>query len=141
MKNIIALAAGMSDGLNLGDNAKASLVTRRLSEIIRLGEQLGGQKETFYGLAGLGDMIATCSSTSSRNHTVGSLLSQGKSLTEIQALGLTAEGIITTQAVYDYATLQKLELPISFEVYRVLFDNKKPHEALTDLMRRSAKIE
>lgn len=141
MKNIIALAAGMSDGLKLGDNAKASLVTRGLSEVIRLGEQLGGQKATFYGLAGLGDMIATCSSTSSRNHTVGSLLSQGKTLTEIQALGLTAEGVITTQAVYNYATLQKLELPISFEVYRVLFDNKKPHEALTDLMSRSAKTE
>jgi len=141
MKNVIALAAGMSDGLKLGDNAKASLVTRGLSEIIRLGEKLGGQKETFYGLAGLGDMIATCSSSSSRNHTVGKLLSQGKSLKEIEQLGLTAEGVFTTQAVYTYSLAHKLELPISFEVYRVLFDNKKPHEALTDLMRRSAKTE
>lgn len=138
LKNVIALAAGMSDGLDLGDNAKASLLTRGLAEIIRLGKHMGGKPETFYGLAGLGDMLATCSSKDSRNHRAGELFAQGAKLSEIK---LTAEGIPTVKAVYEYAQLFGLELPISNEVFRVVYENKAPHKAINDLMARETKTE
>ncbi len=141
VKNIIALAAGMSDGLNLGDNAKASLLTRGLAEMVRLGKHMGGKTETFYGLAGLGDLVATCSSLSSRNHRAGELFSQGKTLEHIQNMNLTAEGIPTVKAVYDYSVQANLDLPITTEVFRVVYENKAPQVAIQDLMRREVKGE
>ena len=141
VKNIIALAAGMSDGLALGDNAKASLITRGLAELVRLGKELGGKTETFYGLAGLGDLIATCSGRGSRNHRAGELFAKGKTLGEIQQLQITAEGIPTVKAVYEYSQMAGLELPISSEVFKVVYQNKAPHEAISNLMRREAKDE
>lgn len=141
LKNVIALAAGMCDGLKLGDNAKASIITRGLAEIIRLGTHLGGDAKTFYGLAGLGDMIATCASAQSRNHTAGELFAQGVRSSEIERKHLTAEGIPTVKAVYDFALNEGLELPIATEVYRVIYANKNPHQAISDLMGRVAKAE
>ena len=141
LKNVIALAAGMSDGLGLGDNAKASLITRGLAEMQRLGQHLGGQAQTFYGLAGLGDMVATCSSRSSRNHRAGEQWVQGTSLEQLETMQLTAEGIPTVRAVMRYAEEHSLDLPISQEVYQVLFAGKTPQQALHDLMRRDAKAE
>ena len=141
MKNVIALAAGMCDGLKLGDNAKASIITRGLAEIIRLGTHLGGDAKTFYGLAGLGDMVATCASAQSRNHTAGELFVGGATLQDINAKHLTAEGIPTVKAVHDFALKEGLELPICNEVYRVIYEHKKPHQAISDLMRREAKAE
>ena len=141
MKNVIALAAGMCDGLELGDNAKASIITRGLAEIVRLGTHLGGDAKTFYGLAGLGDMVATCASAQSRNHTAGELFVGGATLKDIDAKHLTAEGIPTVKAVHDFALREGLELPICSEVYRVIYENKKPHQAISDLMGREAKAE
>jgi glycerol-3-phosphate dehydrogenase (NAD(P)+) len=141
MKNIIALAAGMSDGLALGDNAKAGIITRGLAEIVRLGTHMGGQPRTFYGLAGLGDMIATCASRSSRNHTAGERLAHGATLQALEASQLTAEGIPTVKAVHDYAQQHGLELPITSEVYRVIYQGKAPQLALRDLMLRQLKAE
>ncbi len=141
LKNIIALAAGMSDGLKLGDNAKAGIITRGLAEIVRLGTHLGGQQQTFYGLAGLGDMIATCSSTGSRNHRAGELIAKGSSLAELEASQITAEGIPTVRAVYDYALGQNLDLPIAKEVYQVIYQTKRPEDAVAALMSREIKAE
>lgn len=140
LKNVIALAAGMSDGLGLGDNAKAGIITRGLAELVRLGTHLGGELRTFYGLAGLGDMIATCASRRSRNHLAGERIAQGAALAEIEA-SLTAEGLPTVKAVYQYAEQHGLELPITGEVYRVIYEGKAPRQALRDLMRRQLKAE
>lgn len=141
LKNIIALAAGMNDGLELGANARATLITRGLAELIRFGEHLGGTTETFYGLAGLGDLTATCSSTSSRNHTAGEMLAGGATLHDLEQSELTTEGIETLKAVVPYAVERGLELPIATEVYRVIFENKPPRQALEDLMGREVKAE
>jgi glycerol-3-phosphate dehydrogenase (NAD(P)+) len=141
LKNVIALAAGICDGLNLGDNAKATLITRGLGEIVKVGTHLGGDVKTFYGLSGLGDLVATCSSGQSRNHTAGERLAKGATLQELQASGLTAEGIPTTKAVHDLALQENLDLPICSEIYRVIYENKKPHEAIANLMGRSLKEE
>ena len=141
LKNVIALAAGMCDGLGLGDNAKASIITRGLAELTRLGTHLGGDPVTFYGLAGLGDVVATCASARSRNHTAGVRLAQGETLSDLRKSQLNAEGIPTVEAVYAYSRQQGLELPIATEVYRVVFENKGVQEALRDLMRRSATTE
>lgn len=141
VKNVIALAAGMSDGLELGDNAKASIITRGLAEIVRLGRHLGGARETFYGLAGLGDMVATCASTGSRNHTAGVRIARGATLAELQASRLTAEGIPTVRAVVEHARGAGLELPIAAEVHEVVYGGKDPREAIRSLMRREVKAE
>lgn len=141
IKNIIALAAGMGDGLGLGDNAKATLITRGLAEMMRLGTHLGGDPKTFFGLAGLGDLVATCSSASSRNHTAGVRIAQGTTRQDLEASRLTAEGIPTVRAVVDYAERSGLELPIAREVYRVIFEGKPALQALEDLMRREPKAE
>ena len=140
LKNIIALAAGMCDGLELGDNAKATIITRGLAEMIRLGEHLGANTNTFYGLAGLGDIIATCASNKSRNHTAGVQIVQGVSREHIMRT-LTAEGIPTVKAVHDYAQTHELELPIASEVFRVVYEGKLPRDAMFDLMRREMKAE
>ena len=141
LKNVIALAAGMCDGLSLGDNAKATIITRGLAEIVRLGTHLGGEMQTFYGLAGLGDVVATCSSSGSRNHTAGERVARGHTLADLERDKLNAEGIPTVRAVVDYAQKEGLELPISQEVYRVVFEQKSPRQALHDLMTRGTKAE
>lgn len=138
LKNVIALAAGMSDGLGLGDNAKASIVTRGLVEIVRLGLELGARRDTLYGLAGLGDMIATCTSRGSRNHTAGERIAAGVSMDELLSSGLTAEGIPTVQAVHQFALERNIALPIAAEVYRVAFERKDPRQAIGDLMSRAS---
>lgn len=141
LKNVIALAAGMSDGLGLGDNAKASIITRGLAELVRLGTALGGQPRTFYGLAGLGDLVATCTSARSRNHTAGERIARGATLAELDAEHLTAEGIPTVRAVHEHATTHDIDLPITREVYHVVYDGKDPHDAIADLMTREEKAE
>ena len=141
LKNVIALAAGMCDGLGLGDNAKATIITRGLAEIVRLGTHLGGEMPTFYGLAGLGDTVATCGGSGSRNHTAGERIARGDTLADLERDKLNAEGIPTVRAVVAYAERQGLELPISAEVYRVIFEEKPPRQALHDLMTRGTKSE
>ncbi len=141
LKNVIALAAGICDGLNLGDNAKATLITRGLGEIVKVGTHLGGDVKTFYGLSGLGDLVTTCASGQSRNHTAGERLAKGATLQELQESGLTAEGIPTAKAVHDLVLKEQLELPICSEVYRVIYEGKLPEKAIADLMGRSLKEE
>lgn len=141
LKNVIALASGISDGLGIGENARASLITRGLAELVRLGIALGGEGRTFYGLAGLGDLVATCSSTRSRNHQAGVRLANGESLTDILASGLTAEGVNTVKAVYESDLARTIDLPISREVYRVLFERKDPRQGIVDLMTRAERAE
>ena len=140
LKNVIALAAGMCDGLGLGDNAKAALVTRGLAEIVRLGVSLGGKPETFYGLSGLGDLMATCSSGGSRNHQAGERFVRGETLQDLEATQLTAEGIPTVRAVVAYARNRGLELPIAEAVFEVV-SGKAPERAIQELMTRDAKAE
>lgn len=141
LKNVIALAAGICDGLELGDNAKATLITRGLGEMVKVGKHLGGDVKTFYGLSGLGDLVATCASGQSRNHTAGEHLAKGATLQELQQSGLTAEGIPTTKAVHDLAFQEHLDLPICSEIYHVIYEGKKPHEAIANLMGRRLKEE
>jgi glycerol-3-phosphate dehydrogenase (NAD(P)+) len=141
LKNVIALAAGICDGLGLGDNAKATLITRGLGEIVKVGTHLGGDVKTFYGLSGLGDLVTTCSSTQSRNHTAGDRIAKGATLAELQQSGLTAEGIPTAKAVHELAIREGLELPICSEIYRVIYEDKSPRKAMNDLMGRSVKVE
>jgi glycerol-3-phosphate dehydrogenase (NAD(P)+) len=142
LKNVIALAAGINDGLGFGDNTKAALIARGLAEIVRLGVALGAREETFYGLAGVGDLFATCASKLSRNRTVGFGLGQGKSLAEVlQAMTQVAEGIPTTKAAVGLARRCGVEMPITEQVYRVLFEGKSPESAVTDLMTRDLKPE
>lgn len=141
MKNVIALAAGMSDGLGLGDNAKALILTRGLAEIVRLGTRLGGDARTFYGLSGVGDLVATCVSDQSRNHFAGVRFARGATLAELDAERLTAEGLPTAEAAHNLSIALGLELPISAEVYRVAFEGKHPRDAIRDLMGRGPRAE
>ena len=141
MKNVVALAAGMSDGLRLGENAKAGIMTRGLAEIARLGTHLGGKQRTFYGLAGVGDLVATCASTASRNHTAGARIATGATLAELQGEGWNAEGIPTVRAVVAYADQHGLDLPIAREVHDVVYAGKEPLVALDALMTRELRPE
>ncbi len=142
LKNVIAIAAGVCDGLQLGTNAKAALVTRGLTEIIRIGNCWGAKTETFYGLSGLGDLLATCNSPLSRNYQVGYQLALGKTLPEILAhLEGTAEGVNTTQVLIQRANQQKISMPITAEVYRLLQGEITPRQALEALMLRDIKPE
>ncbi len=139
LKNIIALGAGMMDGLGLGDNAKSAFVTWGWAELVSLGVTLGARADTFYGLAGLGDLIATCSSTLSRNHHVGYELAKGRPLAEISAsMSQVAEGVYTTRAVHQLAQKVRLEAPITNLIYRVLFENLPAPKALADLISLNA---
>ena len=142
LKNIIAIATGVCDGLQLGTNAKSALLTRALTEIIRIGTLMGGKTETFFGLSGLGDMLATCSSSLSRNYRVGYGLSQGKTLDEIMAeLQGTAEGVNTTNVLINIAKREKIPVPISWQVYLLLNNKITPQEAVAALMGRDLKSE
>ncbi|MEO1373395.1 MAG: NAD(P)H-dependent glycerol-3-phosphate dehydrogenase [Cyanobacteria bacterium J06635_10] len=142
LKNVIAIAAGVCDGLQLGTNAKAGLVTRGLTEMVRIGVHWGAKPETFYGLSGLGDVFATCNSPLSRNYQVGYQLGQGKTLTEILShLQETAEGVNTTEVLVQRAKQHNISMPITTEVYRLLKAEVTPRQALLDLMKRDIKPE
>lgn len=142
LKNIMAIAAGVCDALNLGDNAKASLLVRGMAEIARLGKKLGAKTETFTGLSGMGDLIATCSSPLSRNHQVGFRVGKGEKLEEIKKdMRSIAEGVPTCKAAYNLAKKLKVEMPITEETFHVLFEGKAPFQAISELMQRKPKKE
>lgn len=142
LKNIFAIAAGVSDGFNMGDNAKAGLVTRALAEMMRIGVTLGGRKETFFGLSGVGDLMVTCFSRHSRNRTVGQRLGRGESPAQIQAsMQMVAEGIPTALSAWQCAGKYGIEAPITSEVHAVLYENKPPHEAMWELLGRPPRAE
>lgn len=142
LKNIIALGAGIVDGLGLGDNSKAALVTRGLVEMARLGAAMGARPRTFTGLSGLGDLYATCSSDHSRNRAVGMQLGRGKILGEIlSGMKMVAEGVTTTRAARTLARNLSVEMPITGEIYQVLFEGKAPRAAVESLMQRESKAE
>jgi glycerol-3-phosphate dehydrogenase (NAD(P)+) len=137
IKNITAIAVGVCDGLNLGDNAKSSIITLGLTEMSKVGRVLGAKRATFYGLAGVGDLVATCTSKHSRNRFVGEKLAQGKSFEEIQKEmhGMIAEGIRTTKSVYDLALQKNIRLPLTTQVYKVFYEKKELKEAVRDFIR------
>ncbi|MCL6649902.1 MAG: NAD(P)-dependent glycerol-3-phosphate dehydrogenase [Chloroflexi bacterium] len=142
LKNIYALVAGISDGLGMGDNAKAGIITRGLAEMTRLGVAAGAQPLTFAGLAGLGDLVATCSSPYSRNHQVGIRLARGQPLDQVlRELGQVAEGVPTTVAALELAADLKVELPIARAMHEVLFAGRPPLEAALGLLERERKAE
>jgi glycerol-3-phosphate dehydrogenase (NAD(P)+) len=142
LKNVIAIAAGVCDGLNLGTNAKAALLTRALAEVIRIGTQLGAQPETFFGLSGLGDLLATCSSALSRNYQVGFALAQGKPLAQILAeLKGTAEGVSTTNVLIELAERKAIPVPVSWQVCQLLNGKITAQQAVEALMERDLKPE
>lgn len=142
LKNIIALCAGVISEMNLGDNTFAALITRGLSEISKLGVNLGGKQETFYGLSGLGDLIVTCSSELSRNRKAGKLLAQEKDIEEIKKeVGMVIEGIENIEVAYQLANQYHIEMPIVNAVYDVLYNNLKPMDAVKKLMTRDKKFE
>lgn len=139
LKNVIAIAAGIADGLKLGDNAKAGLLIRGLAEITRLGAAMGARAETFAGLSGMGDLIATCASRLSRNHFVGENIALGKKLPDIlKEMKDVAEGVPTTRAARELGRKLKVSLPIAEQVYLVLYEGKDPYRAISDLMTRAA---
>ena len=137
LKNVLAIAVGISDGLGFGANTRAALMTRGLAEIMRLGTRLGAHQETMMGLAGLGDIILTCTDNQSRNRRFGLAIGQGKSVEEAEIeVGQTVEGLRAANAIYNKARELELDLPIIEEVYRVLYDGKDPHDAVRDLESR-----
>lgn len=141
-KNVVALAAGIVDGLKAGDNAKAALLSRGLVEITRLGVAMGARRETFFGLAGLGDLVTTCCSPVGRNRSAGELFGRGKRLREVlESTPSVIEGIPTTQSVIQLARQHHVEMPITRAVYQVLFEDKDVIEAITELMTRQLKEE
>ncbi|MGP3945335.1 NAD(P)H-dependent glycerol-3-phosphate dehydrogenase [Streptomyces sp. 6N106] len=142
VKNVIALAVGIADGMGLGDNTKASLITRGLAETTRLGLAMGADAHTFAGLAGMGDLVATCSSPLSRNHTFGTNLGRGMTLEEtIAVTKQTAEGVKSCESVLDLARRFDVDMPITETVVEIVHDGKQPLVALKELMSRSAKAE
>ena len=142
LKNVIAIAAGACDGFGLGDNAKAALITRGLAEIARLGAALGADPLTFAGLSGMGDLIVTCASRHSRNRAVGERIAKGETLDHIMASSpMVAEGIRTARSAWDLAARCRIEMPISQQVHRVLYEGADPREAVFALMTRDAKPE
>lgn len=142
VKNIMAIAAGIVDGAELGDNAKAALITRGLHEMKRLGMQLGASQDTFSGLAGMGDLVVTCTSEHSRNRYVGYHIGLGESLDDIVGkMNMVAEGIKTTKSVFDWSNKLKVEMPITEAMYKILFKDEDPKDMLYDLMTRNPKEE
>ena len=142
VKNVIAIAAGIIDGLGLGLNTRAALITRGLTEIRRLGLKLGANPRTFSGIAGVGDLVLTCTGDLSRNHTVGKKIGQGMRLKEIlNAMRMVAEGVKTAKSVYNLSRKLGIEMPISHEVYHILYDDVPPKEACLRLMTRDLKQE
>ena len=142
LKNVIALAAGMLEGLGMGHNTRAALITRGMTEIARLGSRLGGRPETFAGLAGAGDLILTCTGALSRNRSVGIEIGRGLRLEEVlSGMRMVAEGVATTRAAAALAALHAVEMPITAKVHEVLFEGRPPRDAVTDLLSRPLKEE
>lgn len=142
LKNVIALCAGISDGMGFGDNTKAALMTRGLAEITRLGVAMGAQRETFAGLSGVGDLIVTCTSMHSRNRRAGILLGKGKSLKEtLDEVHMVVEGVNTASAAFALGKKYNVSMPITEAAHAVLYDGKSPHDAVYELMSRDKKIE
>ena len=142
LKNVMAIAAGMADGLGFGDNTRAALITRGLAELSRLGTALGGDPLTFSGLAGMGDLVATCISRQSRNRHVGEELGKGRTIEEITAeMNMVAEGVKTSRAVVELAARHDVEMPIAEQVVAVLYEGRTAGEVISALMQREAKAE
>jgi glycerol-3-phosphate dehydrogenase (NAD(P)+) len=142
LKNVIAIAAGIADGLGFGDNTKGALLTRGLAEMARLGQALGGRPETFSGLAGLGDLVTTATSRHSRNRNLGEAIGRGIPLPQALArIGMVAEGVRTTRAARDLAQAHQLEMPITEQVFKLLFESQEPQRAIRELMLRAPKAE
>lgn len=142
LKNVIAIAAGAADGLNFGHNARAALITRGLAEMSRLGAAMGANPHTFAGLAGMGDLVLTCTGDLSRNRTVGIKIGKGMSLREITAsMKMVAEGVKTTRSAYELSKKMGVEMPITTQVYQILYEGKEPMEAVRALMSRELKME
>lgn len=142
LKNVFAIAGGIIDGLNFGDNTKAAIVSRGLKELVRLGVALGGKEQTFYGLSGIGDLMVTCFSKHSRNRNLGEMLAKGKTLQQAeQDLKMVAEGVNTCISAYNLGKKLNIELPIINQIYEVLFKNKDAKQAVYDLMTRTPKAE
>ncbi|MBK1829119.1 NAD(P)-dependent glycerol-3-phosphate dehydrogenase [Verrucomicrobiaceae bacterium R5-34] len=142
MKNVFGIAAGIADGLGLGDNAIAALVTRGLAEMTRLGTRLGGKMETFIGLSGVGDLMATCYSPHSRNNRVGKALGKGGKLEDIVAnLGMVAEGVPNTKSIHEAGLKADIRTPLTDAVYQILYENKPASEALEELLTRDTRPE
>lgn len=142
VKNVIALAAGVCDGLGFGDNTKAALMTRGMAEIVRVGLKMGGKVETFLGLTGMGDLIVTCTSKHSRNRNAGYIIGKGKSVEEaIKEVGMVVEGIKACKAFYELKEILEIEMPITDALYRVLFEGRDPREVVYELLERDKKSE
>ncbi|MEW6103335.1 MAG: NAD(P)H-dependent glycerol-3-phosphate dehydrogenase [bacterium] len=142
LKNIMAIASGISDGLGFGDNTKAALFCRGMAEIVRFGILLGGLKETFFGLSGMGDLVVTCISKHSRNRGFGELIGKGYKKEDAERkINMTIEGIKTTKAVYEYSEKLNIDMPITREVYKVIFEGKDPKIACGELLKRQLKEE
>ncbi len=142
LKNVVAIAAGVCDGLSLGDNSRAALITRGLAEMIRLGGAMGARVETFAGLAGMGDLILTCCGPLSRNHSFGELLAKGRTPDQaLEEIGMVVEGMRTARSARALAQKHGVEMPIVQEVYAVIYESKDPRQAVYDLMHREAKPE
>lgn len=142
LKNVMAIATGIADGLKFGSNTRSAIITRGLAEIARLGEKLGAKPITFMGLAGMGDLVLTCTGDLSRNRTVGLKLGQGMTLAQIQSeMRMVAEGVPTTESAYELSQSLGVEMPITGAVYKVLYENKPALDAIKELMGRSIKFE
>ena len=142
LKNVMAIASGMADGMGFGDNTRAALITRGLAELTRLGVALGGEPLTFSGLAGMGDLVATCISRQSRNRYVGEELGKGRTIEEITAeMNMVAEGVKSSRAVLDLAERNGVEMPIAEQVVAVIYDGKRAADVIPALMQREAKAE
>jgi glycerol-3-phosphate dehydrogenase (NAD(P)+) len=142
LKNVIAIAAGICDGMGLGDNSRGALITRGLAEMVRLGEKMGAKRETFAGLSGLGDLVTTCISKYSRNRYVGEQIGKGQTLDQVlKGMVMVAEGVKTTESAYRLSRRNEVEMPITEQVYKVLFEHKQPHRAMDELMTRDPKSE
>jgi glycerol-3-phosphate dehydrogenase (NAD(P)+) len=142
LKNVMAIAAGISESLGLGNNARASLITRGLVEMTRLGVAMGAKERTFSGLSGIGDLVLTCTSPLSRNYTVGIKLGQGLKLKDILSQTRSvAEGVATAESAYELSKKHSIEMPIIEQVYKIIYEEKDPVIAVRDLMERSLKSE
>ena len=142
LKNVMAIAAGISDTLGLGNNARASLITRGLAEMKRLGVAMGAQERTFSGLSGIGDLVLTCTSILSRNYTVGVKLAKGIKIADILKQSKSvAEGVATAESAYELAKQFSVDMPIVEQVYRVIYEDKDPLQAVRNLLERSLKTE
>ena len=142
LKNVMAIAAGIADGMRFGHNTRAAIITRGLAELTRMAVHLGGEAITLAGLGGMGDLVLTCTGDLSRNRQVGIGLGQGKKLPQIlEELGMVAEGVRTAKSAYELSQREKVELPIAEQVYSILYEDKPPEQAMVELMTRPLKDE